>query len=131
MKQINLIKVSREEGLTILAKHVVLAELNEDNYRSIAYFTGGSRNEILDELNEVDHNVTSIKSVLQVDDWYHYIYKMQNGDLHTFYYDEKWAPDSYFASEENLTVIQNILDSIYTYAPDGEYTVVVMLDKED
>ena len=131
MKQINIITLSRREGLAKLANQVIEAEKDDKNYRSIAYFIDGSRNEILNELKETDHNVTSIRSILQVDDWYHYIYKLQNGELHTFYYDEKWAPDSYLSSNKNLTVIQNILNSIYTYALDDKYTIIVMLDKEE
>lgn len=130
MKQLHLITINRNEALKRLTKQVIEAEKDDRNYRSIAYLVAGSRSEILNELYKVNNDIKSMRSVYQVDDWDWFCVKVKAGDIHTFYYDKKWAVDSYFGSNENKTVIENVID-ILNSAPSGDYTIINMVEEEE
>ena len=131
MKKIIMLNMSREDGINMLVNEVAEAEKDKKNYRTIAYLVTGSRSEILEELNKINNEVKSIRSVYQPDDWFAFEDEVMRGDIHKFYHDELWSVGYYFGSEESKTVIENVIDAINRYAPDGEYTIINMKGDEN
>ena len=129
MKEIRIITMGRREALIRLTDQIIEAGDDDKYYKSIAYLIGGSYSEIAQELLSVNKDIKNIRSIYQVDDWYSFINKVEKGTIHTFYHDQLWSVGYYYDSKKEKNVVENIVDVINNFAPDGEY-VIIDMEKE-
>lgn len=130
MKEIRIITMKRREALIRLTDQIIEAGDNDKYYKSIAYLIGGSYSEIAQELLSVNKNIKSIRSIYQVDDWGTFINKVEKGTIHTFYHDQLWSVGYYDGSEKEKNVIENVIEVINHFAPDGEYVIIDMEEEK-